>query len=257
MASSDRARGSATVQGPSPEVYWERAGEASYAEAMFRSREVERYVNQRLWNAALEIAREIGIPEGGHVMDLGCGDGAFANQVLAEHYDRVDGFDRSEAAIRRARALAARPGIRFEARDLARLDVGALPRCDGAFLIGILHHVKPVAPRLLRDLQRVTHRVVTLEPNGSHVVRKLLERTASYRAAGEQSFRTRELEAVFEAAGYRKVVWRRLNLFPNFTPRAVFRLLRPLEPLVESTPGLRALCTVNLCGHAAAPAGEV
>src|SRR5205085_379763 len=80
------------------------------------------------------------------------------------------------------------------------------------------------------------------------LLRRLLELTPSYRAAGEDSFGTRELRTLFEAARFRHVVWRRLNLFPNFTPQPVFRLLRPFEPAIEALPGLRALCTVNMYG---------
>ena len=41
------------------------------------------------------------------------------------------------------------------------------------------------------------------------------------------------------------VAWWRMNLFPNFTPQPLFRLLRSLEPTIEASPGLRALCTVQ------------
>src|SRR5262249_23095643 len=88
-----------------------------------------------------------------------------------------------------------------------------------------------------------------------HVLRRLLEMTPSYRAAGEDSFGTRQLRRLFEEAGFRCVVWRRLNLFPNFTPRPLFRLLRRFEPAIEATPGVRALCTVNMYGFQAARDG--
>jgi hypothetical protein len=124
-------------------------------------------------------------------------------------------------------------------------------RYDGAFLIGILHHVKTATPGLIGALRRLTGRVVVLEPNGDHLLRRLLELTPSYRAAGEDSFGTTQLRTLFEAAGFRCVVWRRLNLFPNFTPRPMFRLLRRFEPAIEALPGLRALCTVNMYGFEA------
>jgi hypothetical protein len=89
---------------------------------------------------------------------------------------------------------------------------------------------------------------VVLEPNGNHLLRKLLELTPSYRAAGEDSFRTGQLIDMFEEAGFRTVVKQRVNLFPNFTPRPLFKLLKNIEPVFESTRGLRALCTVNMLG---------
>lgn len=84
------------------------------------------------------------------------------------------------------------------------------------------------------------------------LMRKALELTPSYRAAGEDSFTTAELEAIFAAAGYRRVVWRRVNLFPNFTPQWMFQAFRRLEPIVENSKYLRALCTVNMWGFTGA-----
>src|SRR5205809_641276 len=89
-----------------PEAYWNRAGEVSYGLAMYNSAEVERHVRLRLWNIAINIAEQIGVPNNGQVLDFGCGDGAFANEVLASHYSAIDGYDRAPAAIRRAKAEA-------------------------------------------------------------------------------------------------------------------------------------------------------
>ena len=236
---------------PDPGSYWEHAGTVGYGEAMFGSREVEQHVNRRLWTIAIEIGGQLGLDAGSRVLDLGCGDGAFANSVLARSFSAVDGFDMAEAAIRRAQDNAPGPQVRFAAQDLTQLELADLPQYDGAFLMGFLHHVKAATPAILSVLRRVTERVVVLEPNGGHVLRKLLELTPAYRAAGEDSFRRRRLEAIFAEADYRRVVWRRLNLFPNFTPQLLFRLLRPVEPLIETTPGLRALCTVDMYGFRA------
>jgi hypothetical protein len=56
------------------------------------------------------------------------------------------------------------------------------------------------------------------------------------------------MEEIFAESGFRKVIWERRNLFPNFTPEALFRTLLPFERLIESTPVLSALCTVNMWG---------
>jgi 2-polyprenyl-3-methyl-5-hydroxy-6-metoxy-1,4-benzoquinol methylase len=231
-----------------PDAYWERAGEVGYASAMYGSADVERHVRQRLWNIAIEIADEIGIPRDGHVLDYGCGDGAFANEVLAPHYRAVQGYDKAEAAIGRAKTQAPGSHVEFVAVDLIALDYDVLQRYDGAFLMGILHHIKSATPAVLRSLTRVTKKMVVLEPNGDNLVRKALEFTPAYRDAGEDSFRTRELINIFEAAGWRTAAHRRLNLFPNFTPKAVYRLLAPLEGRIEASQFWNALCTVNMLG---------
>jgi hypothetical protein len=142
--------------------------------------------------------------------------------------------------------------MQFEVCDLTSADLTRLPRYDGAFLIGILHHVKKAAPAIVRALQQITTRVVVLEPNGANILRKLLELTPTYRAAGEDSFRVGEIRRMFEDAGFRMVLRQRLSLFPNFTPRPVFKAFKGVEPWVEATPVLRMMCGANVFGFAAA-----
>src|SRR5262249_35168688 len=141
----------------------------------------------------------------GRVLDFGCGDGAFANEILASRYRAIDGYDLASTAIERANSAAPGPHLKFYSTDLVALDYSALPCYDGAFLIGILHHIKAATPDVLRSLAQVTDKIVVLEPNGNNIVRKLLELTPSYRAAGEDSFRTQEMIDMFSATGWRTV----------------------------------------------------
>jgi SAM-dependent methyltransferase len=231
-----------------PEEYWNRAGEIGYDQAMYGSADVEHHVRHRLWEVAVNIADQIGIPRDGHVLDYGCGDGAFANEILAGKYPAVHGYDLAPAAIERAKIAAPGPHVAFVATDLVTLDYSKMPRFDGAFLLGILHHIKADTPRVLRSLGSLTDRLVVLEPNGDHIVRKLLEFTPSYRRAGEDSFGTRELFDTFANNGWETLAYRRLNLFPNFTPGSIYRLLAPLEPHVEKSSFWNMLCTVNMLG---------
>lgn len=228
--------------------YWERAGEVGYAEAMYRCSEVERHIRGHCWDVAVEMANVLGVPQNGRVLDLGCGDGSFANEVLAAHYAAVEGLDLAAAAIRRAEANARGPHVRFRAADIAALNYGKLPRYDAAFLIGILHHVKTATPAIVGGLSRCTDRVIVLEPNGNNVLRKLLELTPDYRSAGEESFKIKEIRQIFSTAGYELIVARKLNIFPNFTPRIVYRMFSPIERMVETMLG--SLCTAVMFGFA-------
>ena len=171
------------------DAYWDEAGAKGYGQAMYRSADVESHVRGRCWQQAIDIANVLGAPSDGHALDFGCGDGAFANQVLSTHYRSVEGLDKAEASIQRAQAEA-RGQTMFRAADLVTLDYDSLPRYDVAFLIGILHHVKAATPHIVEALARRTGMMVVLEPNGDNLVRKALEFTPSYRAAGEDSFRT-------------------------------------------------------------------
>ena len=240
-----------TIQRPAksmPEEYWEKAGQVGYGEAMYNSADVERHVRLRCWQMSIDIADQLGVPRDGTVMDFGCGDGAFANRVLAGVYRAVDGYDLAEGAIQRAQAEAAGPHVRFHEADFTAMDYGSLPRYDAAFLLGILHHVKQATPAVVAKLAQLTDTMIVLEPNGNHLVRKLLEFTPTYKAAGEDSFRTKELMDIFSAVGFKTVVWKRTNLFPNFTPGFIYRALSPLEPRVETSAFWNRLCTVNMFG---------
>jgi hypothetical protein len=111
-----------------------------------------------------------------------------------------------------------------------------------------LHHVKQATPDIVRAMARRTDKMIVLEPNGSHLLRKAMEYAPSYRAAGEDSFRSKDLMAIFAAAGWRTDIWRRLNMFPNFTPGVIYRWLRPLETRIEDNRFWNALCTVDMYG---------
>jgi 2-polyprenyl-3-methyl-5-hydroxy-6-metoxy-1,4-benzoquinol methylase len=227
--------------------YWDRAGEQGYGNAMYSSSFVESQLRGRAWQISLEIADKLGLPTDGYVLDFGCGDGAFANQVLSQRYRKVDGLDKSDVAINRAQSES-RNGATFRAVDLITFDYDTLPRYDAAFLLGILHHVKSATPDIVKSLGRRTDKMIVLEPNGNHLVRKVLEFTPSYRDAGEDSFRSKDLMALFSNAGWRTAIWRRVNLFPNFTPAFIYRLLKPIEPMIEQNSFWNALCTVDMYG---------
>ena len=110
------------------EAYWDKAGDVSYASAMFSDSVVERHVNRRLWQVGVDIGKQLGLTTQSHILDLGCGDGALSNLLLSKHYRAVDGFDLSIPAIARANKLAAHPNMHFEACDITKMDYRRLPK---------------------------------------------------------------------------------------------------------------------------------
>ena len=226
---------------------------------MYTSADVEAHVRGRLWGITVEIADALCVARNSRVLDFGCGDGAFANQVLSAHYRVVEGLDKSENAIRRAQAEA-QPNANYRAADLVMLDYNSLPTYDAAFLIGILHHVKAATPTLVRALARRTGKMIVLEPNGNHLMRKALELTPSYRAAGEDSFRSKELMRIFRlhrladdnlatAQSVSKLHTRR-DLLPSGANRAMDRN----APLLERPVHRRSLR--SHCNQVTAKSGE-
>src|SRR5215831_7021051 len=77
----------------------------------------------------LEILKRAGI-EGGLVVDLGCGSGLWAEQLVRAHY-QVLGIDISEPMIRIARKRAPAAEFRVESLFNARI-----PACDAVTSIG-------------------------------------------------------------------------------------------------------------------------
>lgn len=226
-------------------AYWEQAGSEGYGSRMYVSGSVEQHISGRMWRLLLEIAHAMGTPSSGAVLDMGCGDGTFANRVLASNYRAVHGVDFAEQSIARASKNAAGSST-FAVVDITK--PLALGRFDAVFLVGSLHHVKAAAPKIAKQLRDLTPRVIVLEPNGAHPLRKLLELTPAYRRAGEDSFTAGQIKRMFEEAGFMCADHRRVNLFPNLTPGSVFKALAGLEQIVERSPLLSHACTVNLFG---------
>jgi 2-polyprenyl-6-hydroxyphenyl methylase/3-demethylubiquinone-9 3-methyltransferase len=98
----------------------------------------------------MPVAREL-IGSGRLLLDVGCGDGAFA-ELVADRFDELHGVDFAGVALERARAR----GIRTTSVDL---DKDSLPFGDGVFdhtvCLDVIEHVyDPV--RLLKECFRVT-----------------------------------------------------------------------------------------------------
>lgn len=90
---------------------------------------------------------ELGVPEGGRALDVGCGSGHRAVD-LARHMDSVVGIDLSPSLIELARRRRPQPNVEFRCADLRELDDP-----DGFDLVysaNTLHHVDRIGPALER-----------------------------------------------------------------------------------------------------------
>jgi ArsR family transcriptional regulator len=165
------------------------------------------FVPGRSWTA---WARALGclVPQGLRVADLGCGDGALAVEI-GRFAAEVVGYDRSEAILRGARALAERRrarNVRFETSDFASLPVPARPFDVAVFSQSLNAAPDPAAAlasarRLLRPGGRVL--VLDLFPHREVWVRTRL---------GHQhlGFAPAELRRMLRRAGFREVAVERV-----------------------------------------------
>lgn len=228
--------------------FWEYAGHIGYGKAIFSNRTVERHIISKQWQTAIHTANTLGLDRNSTVLELGCGDGTFAENILVSHFGQIDAFDISESAIRKARSQSTSKNVCYHAEDLTTYDYDAKSYWDGAFLIGFFHHVKYFTSMIVSRLAKVCPNVIVLEPNGDNVIRKGLELLPSYKLAGEESFRLKQLMNIFNSKGYKAIVIHRINLIPPFLPEILFPALKRIESIVEPNPFLNRLCSSYVIG---------
>ncbi len=114
----------------------------------------------------LEIIRDVaGPPDGQRIVDVGCGEGALVEALVAAGYD-AEGVEPGALAIAAARQRA--PHLRFQQSGAEQL-----PFDDSAFdvvaMVNALHHVpQPGMQLALGEMRRVlkpTGRLVVIEPS--------------------------------------------------------------------------------------------
>lgn len=108
------------------------------------------------------------VPRRGFVVDLGCGDGLFANLLVeVGSQRRVLGIDANEGRIAVARStVAGRDGLRFEVGDIV---TAPPPRCDAVTIVDVLYLLSPA------DQERVLRNAASALAEGAPLVVKAQE----------------------------------------------------------------------------------
>jgi 2-polyprenyl-3-methyl-5-hydroxy-6-metoxy-1,4-benzoquinol methylase len=140
---------------------------------------VRGYCWGRFWILRQRFLDEIGqyLPEGGRVLDLGCGFGLFSLYYARVHPGlELHGLDKNARRIAMARTAAARLGlsnVRYEVGDV--MDFRGGERFDAAYMLDIVHHIPENAVRpLLEQVAKV------LPPRGLLLI-KDVDRTPAYK----------------------------------------------------------------------------
>lgn len=175
--------------------------------------------------------------------EIGAGMGDLSAAVLAANRGQVRRYVTSE------RFQAGVDWLKDRGLEAVIADAERLPFRDAEFHnsveFDVMHHVDN--PRAMaRELMRVAQKKVLLvESNGLSVFRKIKERAAHYRAAGERSYTPWQYRRFFEEhPGYRVT---RFSIFPFLFPFKVPKpLLGPLvgfNQAIEEVPVLRWSCS--------------
>ena len=155
--------------------------------------------------------RELALPAGAAVLDVGTGAGNFAIFLALQGYRVVTGepgTDTSRYAgqdwASNAEKVGVRERIRFEPFDAGSMPFGS-GSFDAVFFFGVLHHIDEAArPAVLREALRVAKRaVVFFEPQKKMLERLWLDDPAHPLAANPSDYlaganvRERRIEGAF------------------------------------------------------------
>ena len=190
---------------------------------------------------SFDVILSAGQMSGRSVLDMGCGDGFYTVRFWDHGSPRaLAAADAAATAVEVARERSRNRPIRFQVADAHALPF-TTDSFDLALVQSILHHDDSPAD-LIREAFRVAPVVLIHEPNGNNFGLKVIEKLSRYhREHGEKSYGSKKIRRwVREAGG--KVQWEKFAGFvPMFSPDWLARLMKGVEPLLERTPGLRAL----------------
>jgi SAM-dependent methyltransferase len=124
------------------------------------------FLAHRWWHASMS-AVERAVPATGTVLDLGCGDGIFANLVgLRGPGRRVIGLEKNERKAVRGRGRIA--NVEISARDITET---SFPTFDAVTIIDVLHHLDSYA-----EQETLLDVVTDVLPSGGTLVLKDVSR---------------------------------------------------------------------------------
>lgn len=140
-----------------------------------------------------EILKEVGIKEGSHVLDFGCGPGSYAVPLsrLVGKRGRVYALDRSLLAVAAVNRLASRKQLANVKTILSDCHTGlASESIDVALLYDVVHHLK-ARYNVLSELHRVLKDSGVLSVSDHHLKRDEVIRMVSEGGLFELAFEGR------------------------------------------------------------------
>lgn len=148
-----------------------------------------------------------------HAIEIGCGTGEMAFQVAQASDTHILAVDLSEKFIAEANARFALPNLEFRVLDVLSEDLPGLGRTDAFFGNGVLHHLIPQLPQVLRRLRSLASEraiLAFIEPNLRHPICRFLFGTQIGRNLGnlepqEMAFLAEDLRDVVAHAGWTEI----------------------------------------------------
>ena len=187
--------------------------------------------NRRMTEATLQHIP----PSAKRVLDAGCGDGTYANDIKrARSSLEIVGFDPASEAVRVARSRY--PGIEFVVGDVLRAETFPEGKFDLIILRGVLHHVSDPAAGIRQCAARADALLI-IEPNGNNPILKLIEKVSPYhREHEERSFSSRTLARWCREAGCPATSISFIGFVPFFFPTLPAKVIHFFQPFLERVP---------------------
>lgn len=171
------------------------------------------------------------------IIDIGCGDGIYTNDLKSELTDRqFTGFDPASEAINIA--VKKYENIDFIVGDLLNKETFPNKLYDVGIIRGVLHHL-PNAQQGIANSAYLSDSIIIIEPNGNNPILKYIEKTSKYHIEHEeQSFKSSDLKNWCEMSGFEVSKIEFIGFVPFFFPTILSRIIYFFQPMLEKIPFL-------------------
>lgn len=206
-------------------------------------------LSSRLANNSLtEATRKIIKIKGKKVLDVGCGDGTYTNELfISENPEYMVGIDASSEAIKKAsQTYKHKKNLIFKVNSCYKI-LYPKKHFDIAIVRGLIHHLDS-PEKAIKEIMRVAKKILILDPNGNNPFSKIIETTSFYhRQHNEKSYLPEEIKRWIKNQGGITEKEMYVGLVPFFSPDLVAAVLKIIEPLIEKVSLLRQyLCAVYI-----------
>lgn len=190
----------------------------------------------------------------GRVLEIGCGTGEAASYFAANSKAEIVAVDISPSFIADARGKHKAANLRFEQLDLMGDRIAALGNFDMICGNGILHHLAPQLPRLLRVLRSLIHKeggLAFIEPNllnpyCAFIFGTQFGRRFARLEPEEMAFSRAQLRRAFTQSDWNNVMIETRDFVVPGIPKIFVAPILIVEPVMEATPLTRWLAQSHL-----------
>lgn len=201
-----------------------------------------KFANKRITDEILNITNILNKD----VIDIGCGDGTYTEELIKGKPKMILGIDPASQAISYAKLKNKNKKIHFQTANIYSLN--KLNRhFDVAIVRGVLHHLNNYK-RAIQQVSKIADQIIVVEPNGYNIILKIIEKVSKYhREHEEKSYAPKDLDHQFEINHCEITISKYCGLVPFFCPNFLAVFLKKMEPIVEKVPILNKIsCAVYI-----------